>query len=132
YSSTVINPGAGAKASLHTSIDDDDVIVVREMQWLGEGLLSEDSDCTQRCAAAALDLHGQRDHDRTSGWKTIDIRQVLERGNVALVQHAMRFVEGRLPVVDARGVEADGFDLSRFGEPLRRVLMEPGEMQLRN
>src|SRR5437016_3060902 len=98
------------------------------MEWAR--VLSQDSDCTQRCAAAALDLHRQRDYNGAPRRQLVEVRQVLEGRNVALVQHAMRFKERRLAVIDARRIEPDGLHLPRLGEPLRRVLVQTRKVQL--
>src|SRR2546430_2381054 len=97
--------GAGDMSGPPYFIDDDDAIVVRQKQWGGARVLSQDSDCTQRCAAAALDLHRQRDYNGAPRRQLVEVRQVLEGRNVALVQHAMRFKERRLAVIDARRIE---------------------------
>ena len=89
-------------------------------------------DCTQRRAAAALDLHRQRDDERAARRELIEVGEVLEGGDVALVEDAVRFVERRLPVVDARRVDAERLDLARFGEPARRILMQARKVQLRD
>ena len=43
----------------------------------------------QRAAAAALDLHWQRDHRKPLQRQLLEIRDVLKRGNILLKQNAM-------------------------------------------
>ena len=95
-------------------------------------LLRDYRHCSQRRAGATFDLHRQRDDERAARGQAIEIRQVLERRDVALVQDAVRLVQRRLPVVDARRVEADGLDSPRSREPFRGVGVQTGEMQLRD
>ena len=64
--------------------------------------------------------------------QAIEIRQVLERRDVALVEDAVRLEQRRLAVVDAGGVDADGLDGAVGDEPARGVGMETGKVQLRD
>jgi hypothetical protein len=58
--------------------------------------------------------------------------EVLERGNVLGVERPMRFEERRLPVVDARGVDADRADRSIGDDPLRGIGMQTGKVEFRD
>ena len=104
----------------------------RQVRAIIETLLRDYRHCSQRRTRPALDLHRQRNDERPAGRKTIEIRQVLEGRHVALVQDAVRFVHRRLPVVDARRVEADGLHSPGFRKPFRGVGVQTGEMQLRD
>ena len=66
------------------------------------------------------------------GGKAIEVGQILERRDVALVQDPVRLVERRLPVVDARGVEPTALTRRVSGEPARGVLVQAGKVQLRD
>src|SRR5258706_6795589 len=91
-----------------------------------------DGDDAQWAAAAAADLHRQADDGRSARGDAIEVREVLERRHLMREERHVRAVRRRLPVIDARGVDADGVDGALADEPARRVGMQPWEVQLRD
>src|ERR1044071_5313365 len=87
-------------------------------------------DGAPRAAAAAFDLHRQRDDVEAFGRELFEVGEVLEGGDVTLEEDAVRLEELRLAVVDARRVEPDGLDRALAREPARGVGGEPREVAL--
>src|SRR5215212_7897576 len=93
-------------------------------------LVTDYRDGAEGAAAAALDLHGEGDDVEAFGGELVEVGEVLEGGDVALEEDAVRLEELGLAVVDARRVEPDGLDLALAREPARGVGVEAGEVQL--
>jgi hypothetical protein len=73
--------------------------------------LSDFCDNAARCAAAAFDLHGQRNDRKSVCRKCIDHRHVLERRYATAKQALVRRIDIRLAIVDARRIDANESDL---------------------
>src|SRR5439155_663525 len=85
----------------------------------------------ERPPTPASDLHRQRDHERPGRGHGREMGNVLERRDIRREQRLVRVERGRLPVVDARRVDADGADLASH-EPAGRIGMDAREVELRH
>ena len=79
--------------------------------------LGDKRDDPERGTASAFDFHGQSDHECASWWNLVEIGDILEGRYVFFEENAVSSKSLRLSVIDTRGVEADGGDVSVLGQP---------------
>ena len=81
-------------------------------------------------AASPFDLHWDREDGCALCRQTIQRRNVLEDRHIGAAEYLMNDEIARWAVIDARGIDANGFDGALFYEKLHRFFRKSWEMKI--